>query len=416
MNPYEQKILRSLLDSYENSLLSRGENKVAVHISFPFTKTPMPKNYEASSPAYDEIHEVLLNLERQHLIRIDWKDGREGHIVKKAVLCDENVDAVYRYVHRTPKSEYEIRMLRMFGSLREECRTPVASALLNYLQERVREGKSIREYAELSDTERAEQLLRAVAAVEENRESCFIREFSLKHFHDSKVFESLLGPVGKAMHRFEPRFSGMDIYAILAEYGIYHTPNFVYMKGEGTFSPGGEDDRQICLNWMRQGIGLSGEDIGQLDLVDGSGISKVITVENLTTYFSWYEPDSIIIYLGGYHNSARRSLLRMLYERIPEAEWYHFGDIDADGYLILEDLKKKTGIPFRPYHMGVEELKAYGGFAKPLTDSDRKRLKRMIEESESGEAGGMEAYRSVFEYMLEHGVKLEQECIRRETE
>lgn len=32
---YEEKILQALLDSYERSSLSRGENTVAVHISFP---------------------------------------------------------------------------------------------------------------------------------------------------------------------------------------------------------------------------------------------------------------------------------------------------------------------------------------------------------------------------------------------
>lgn len=39
---YEERILQTLLDSYERSRLSRGENEVAVHIAFPITPKTMP--------------------------------------------------------------------------------------------------------------------------------------------------------------------------------------------------------------------------------------------------------------------------------------------------------------------------------------------------------------------------------------
>ena len=38
MHPVENKILNYLLDKYENSKLSRGENQRAIHIAFPFNK------------------------------------------------------------------------------------------------------------------------------------------------------------------------------------------------------------------------------------------------------------------------------------------------------------------------------------------------------------------------------------------
>ena len=53
---YEEKILQALLDSYERSSLSRGENTVAVHISFPITKKTMPIYFDENSLAYEEIH------------------------------------------------------------------------------------------------------------------------------------------------------------------------------------------------------------------------------------------------------------------------------------------------------------------------------------------------------------------------
>ena len=43
MHPVENKILNDLLDKYENSKLSRGENQRAIHIAFPFNKKTMLK-------------------------------------------------------------------------------------------------------------------------------------------------------------------------------------------------------------------------------------------------------------------------------------------------------------------------------------------------------------------------------------
>lgn len=128
----------------------------------------------------------------------------------------------------------------------------------------------------------------------------------------------------------------------------------------------------------------------------------MITIENLTTFFRWQEPESLIIYLGGYHNSVRRTLLKKLYQELPNISYYHFGDIDAGGFGILKDLRKKTGIPFKTFCMDVETLKHYEKYGKVLTESDRIRLKELEKEEELQE---------VVSYMLLHDVKLEQECI-----
>ena len=114
-----------------------------------------------------------------------------------------------------------------------------------------------------------------------------------------------------------------------------------------------------------------------------------------------------MIYLGGYHNKVRRQLLREIYESVPEAEYLHFGDIDVGGFEIYEDLCRKTGIPFRLYHMGTAELEKYRRFGKKLTDSDKKRLKALREQAEQDGAD----YTAALKYMEEHEMKLEQECI-----
>ena len=128
-----------------------------------------------------------------------------------------------------------------------------------------------------------------------------------------------------------------------------------------------------------------------------------MTIENLTTYFRWQEEGCLCIYLGGYHNGLRRLLLQEIYAHCPVEEYCHFGDIDAGGFEIYRDLCNKTGIPFRMYRMDLKTLKAYENYGRPLTENDRKRLQGMC---------GWEEVREVALYMLEHNVKLEQECVK----
>ena len=56
------------------------------------------------------------------------------------------------------------------------------------------------------------------------------------------------------------------------------------------------------------------------------------------------------------------------------------------------------------YQMNLEVLKKYECFGKKLTQNDRKRLENMIECAD-------DTVIDLIKYMLEHDVKLEQECV-----
>ncbi len=412
MAQYDVKILSGLLDSYENSLLSQGENKVNIHIAFRFTKKTMPEYFNESSLAYDEIHAVVKELERKDFFSVVWKKEKAGHIIQKVILKEEHIDQVYSYLKRTPKADYVNLHLHFLAAWEQEQKEDViASKFAAYLKERIEKGKSVKEFIDLSDLEKTKNILAMLSLVENNKESCYIREFSIWHFADSKAFESQLGVLGKIIRRFKTDFADMDIYQILAEYNIYHTPDYVYIKGEGELSFQKGRKTVVDLACLEQGIGISGADVKNI-IVSGRGkVKKVITVENLTTFFRWQEENSLIIYLGGYHNSVRRELLSKVYQELPEAEYLHFGDIDIGGFEIYRDLCEKTGIPFQTYHMGIWELKQYEGYTKKLTENDKKRLQVLMGKEWFGQKG----IAQVLEYMEEKDMKLEQEVIRKNS-
>ncbi|MDE5931969.1 MAG: DUF2220 domain-containing protein, partial [Lachnospiraceae bacterium] len=356
MGQYDKKIMNRLLDSYESSTLFTGKNRVAVHIAFPFTKSTIPVYFDESSLAYEEIHASMRRLEQQGLIAVEWKKGKEGHIISKVVLCVEELESAYAYVSRIPKADMIGQNRSLLSEMRNRYNTPICQSLIEYLDDRLKNAQSVKEWIDLSNLSETELLLTGIAQIEQNDRICYIREFSIEHFHDSKVFEAMGGKIAKVMRTFKEEYKEKELYEILAEYGIYHTPNYVYFKGDVSIGIGNSVYRigELC-----QGIGISGEDIERIDFQDTARIRKVITIENLTTFFRWEESESLMIYLGGYHNSVRRMLLKKISHALPDADYYHFGDIDVGGFLIYEDLCQKTGIPFKRYKMDLDNLIQY---------------------------------------------------------
>lgn len=402
---YEERILQTLLDSYERSRLSRGENEVAVHIAFPITPKTMPIYFDENSLAYEEIHGTAGHLEEMGYTCSVWKGGKKNHILQKIVLCDEKVDEIYRHLGRVPEKQMQQAQLAVLQELKTECSTPVARNFICWLMKRLEQGKTVKEYLNLDDTEGSRRLIRAIHKIETNQKEIYIREFSVQCFGDSKELEKKSGLIGKIFRRFSDDMEDMDNDVILAEYGIYRTPNYVYVKGSGRLRIGTPEAYDIDLRSLRQGIGLSGEDLDGLEWKVDVSVKRIITIENLTTFFRWEEPDSVLIYLGGYHNAVRRKFLQKLYQVFPEAEYFHFGDIDVGGFEIYEDLCRRTGIPFTTYKMGISELEQYEQYTRELTENDRKRMDSLLNN---------EAYENVWpilRYMKEHGKKLEQERI-----
>ena len=401
MVQYDKQVINKLLDTYENSLLSIGKNKRNVKIELRFTRTILPEYFDESSFVYENIHIQMRNLEEEGLVRIVWKDQKVDYVIQKVQLNMERLTQAYAFVRRTPKYNLEEANQAL---LEEYCNdetgeNPITGKFARYLLERLNNHQSVKEYINLSKIEETRRLFVALSNVEKNRKPCYIREFSIEHFKDSKYFEQIKNQVAKIFRRFHSEYASMETAEILAEYGIYHTPNYVYLKGDIMIVIDGEP---IKLRTLNQGLGISGEDLWKVTFSDLSRIKQVITIENLTTFFRWQEPESLIIYLGGYHNGIRRTLLKKIYQELPRISYYHFGDIDAGGFSILKDLRNKTGISFKMYRMDIETLKYYEKYGKELTESDRIRLKEMEKDEELQE---------VVSYMLLHNVKLEQECV-----
>lgn len=93
----------------------------------------------------------------------------------------------------------------------------------------------------------------------------------------------------------------------------------------------------------------------------------------------------------------------MVHASKPDAIYLHYGDLDPYGFLILENLKQKTGIPFATSGMDLATLQAcfQAGHYRPLTAEDRNVLQSPM----------LCDYREIFAFMQAHNCKAEQESL-----
>ena len=405
MRRYGEKILHALLDKYENSLLYRGENKRNQTIGFAVKKSTLPEYFDETSQDYAVIHAQLWELEDKGFLLLHWKDGKEGHILERCTLQAEQVSGAYEFLSRYPKREKEERLIRICRDFAGK--HPLLDRFLLELQRRLEQGESAGQLADLDAPQELEACCCLMLQILNNQEDMFLREFSIRYCNDSKTAEKEAGRAAGLIAQFSENqeLEGLTGEEILEEYHIFKNPSWVMIKGRGVFRIGREGMR-LRLEQLADGIGLSSRDLGEIFWEERNAPKQVVTIENLTSFHRWQEADTLAVYLGGYHNRAKRDFLKKLYRVYPQAEYTHFGDLDCGGFRIWKDLRVKTGIPFETRYMDLDTYMQYERYGKKLTDHDRKELGKMMQDL------FFEGQWELFGRMLERGVKVEQECVK----
>lgn len=253
----------------------------------------------------------------------------------------------------------------------------------------------------------AKDILSLLVFILQNKNEILERELSISVLANSKTWESkyktkvlrILKKSGYFDSLIENCVDEKEVNkVILEEYGIFANPSYVYFKGNGTIVFENGNVTKIYSDIPLAISSTSIRKIVSFEITD----SKIMTVENLTSFNRINEDDTFYIFLSGYHNSAKQNFLKRIYNQNVEKEYFHFGDIDPDGFYILENLRSKTLINFEPYKMGIAELKIYSAFTKTLEENDISKAKALIDNG---------CHKEIMEYMLQHNQKLEQEII-----
>lgn len=384
---YEEQILSWLIDSYEKKDPENSNTRkasISINAKYPEYKEPL-------SDTHNDIETAI-----QHLLSwgyVQCRKNQQGYFTKIELL-ESTLPKIYRFLHRVPKTELWETQKNLLGKYIAQPDT-VAGKFCIAMLDRIDQRKDI-EYGLAKDTKLLEDVLWALVNIERLTEETYIRNFSEMVFRDSKRLQNILNPITRILLDYGDGVGQKE--TVLAQYNLISNPGYVYIKGDWQIQCQG---RCISTEMLRGGIAISSDALDEIERITVSG-GIIISVENLTTYHDTKESQGAIIYLGGFMNTVRMNLLKKLYACEPNADYFHKGDLDPYGFLILEDLKDKTGIPFKPLDMDLDTLRHChrAGHFRPLDDADRKAIS----------SPSLVEYQPVLQYMVQHNCKIEQEC------
>ena len=398
----QKQILQKLLSKYESSKTYKGVNSVSQ--SFTIRPSDVYKEYEKDSADINEVADFENQcklLKSENFIQLDWKYDRITKII--VISTDENWNKIRTILGVKDKNLRLKEEICFYSKFYDDTMTPqIVKDFCKNQIERLESGKD----AEFI-REDAKDIIDLLTFILQNKNEILERELSISVLSNSKTWEEKYKKKVLRILRKSNYFNSViencsdekeQNTIILEECNIFANPSYVYFKGNGIINFEDGNNLNVFLGFPIALSSASIANITSFEIFD----SKIMTVENLTSFNRINESDVFYVFLSGYHNSAKQQLLRKIFNYNQHKEYYHFGDIDPDGFYILENLRAKTRIDFKPYKMGIEELEKYSEFTKSLEENDITKAKTLIEKG---------CHTEVMNYMLNHNQKLEQEII-----
>lgn len=394
---YSKDIISRLLDIYErrSGYAKRAEDLRSIQFE-------VSKEYPVYKDRYDneKYRDINTAIEKNVSAGLIIAEKDQTGRYSKIKLNIARVDECYALLKRTSIPDQCKKVLSVLEKANNaECL--LIGRIVSDFCEQIKAYKKL-PYDLGYDARRVGEVLQVLETVTKLTSETYIRNFSTALFKDSKRFQREYRSTIESI-LFDYTDDVVEKDDILGYYNLYENPTFVLIKGNARICFA---ESAIELSEMPGGIALSNGSLAGIHKISVKA-DKVITVENLTTYHDCDESDAVYIYLGGYHNTSKQKLLELIYENNDDKEYYHEGDLDVYGFLILENLISKTQIPFKPLLMDVETIERFyrAGLYKTLTARDRKMIDSKMD-------GQLSAYKDVLEYMLTHDCKIEQESIK----
>ena len=393
----QRKILDALLDRYENSRSYTGENKVNQTFRV-LVRDIWPEYLDDFTDVADieEFSKQVEQLEKEDLIYVRRQKNNE---IISLVANKDYIAEYYRLLNRKEKKTLIDEEVRMYQNYSED--HSALGAFCKKQMDLLTAGKKTQ-----YQKERAEIYLRLLKRIIINDHELYERELSVHVLGDSKAFEnSYRRSVCKILRTYgdyEDIIRGEDEernieLLILEKHKIYPNPGYIYFKGRASVLL---DDGDVFELNKDLPMALSTDYLDRVIKICPKE-NRVLTIENLTSFHRFMQKGFFCIYLAGYH-SVRISKYLNKIDKPEEKEWLHFGDLDPDGYMILRNLRNKSGLDFSPYQMNEEILSLYKKYSRRLEEQDKVKANTLIAEG---------FYPNVLNYMLENDIKLEQEII-----
>lgn len=407
-SPDVSTILNALLDIYERRFPQHTGRRA---IRFQIGEQDLPGYHSQIDPTHRlTANEQLAALAQQGYVQLSWLPGQEDHLLQAVTLVAERASGLFPWLQRQPVAQQRSALRDLL--LGDRFRFPEQdwrSRALERTVAQVRAGKSPAPFV-LADPDFNQDLLTALTALNRIHEETPYRVFSVQVFNDSKAFDRIKRALATLARRHEPDWRGLTQDEVLRELGLVANPTLVLLAGPWCLVD--DQGEVVTLAQFRPAVGIPASMAARARrvTVDTRQVQRVICVENVTTFYELARHEKgglAALCLWGNPSPAINHLLARLVETLPAAiPLQVWTDLDYGGLAIVARLRHKVSPRFVPYRMDSVTLAEHARWAKPLTASDQRRLRRLQKWADLADLQPLVAT------MLQQGLKLEQEAIQ----
>ncbi|MDR0301938.1 MAG: DUF2220 domain-containing protein, partial [Treponema sp.] len=359
--------------------------------------------------------EAAESLQQKGIIKLSWEKRGRGERLK--TLSCENFEKLFEEAGRPyPKTEAE-KIRAMLGekvqSLKGSLAMPARDvdqaektiAFLEFLS--LRFGpREIGQGIVLSVVEEFIRLLEFCSDTA-RREQLTTRALSILLYRDSKRLENLLTLCGPLLLRAQKISAVPDLAFLERSYPETMIAGKIIIQYK---------NQPPMVNSGGHILGLpleSAQEIESIQLVSDKKEKTVLTIENKETFYALGSPQKhgsdlsrydCFLYIGGYSNRAAAALVKTL--SASGFSFYHAGDLDPDGVLILQHIQDIAQKPVIPVRMDAATFDQYRPWARTLTKPMLRQIEKIREETKTiSELAGL------LRRIEETGLGVEQEIV-----
>jgi hypothetical protein len=295
----------------------------------------------------DDFHRSMKEAEKIGGIALEWGKREESHILQRVRLVD--LEKSCRVLGRLPAKEdadTSVQQVRKFFNKNDTW----INELINEMHRAWCRRKSAFSL-DVNQIDDAVTAIRVVSAIKNGlHDGLDMRTFSRRAVGDSKAIESVLGPI-VAICRQEFDLHEIGHEQVLQALGLRKFPQPVLVSGDLKLAHTNQS-----LSSITPYIGLPPADDYPVQLA--SHPAYVLTIENLTSFNRYVREISdggLVIYTGGYPSHAVGAFIAKMSKSVEyDVPWFHWGDIDADGILILDKISLLSNRPVTPHLMSPD--------------------------------------------------------------
>lgn len=425
MTSWEQKIIDEFIKHYFDSISESydidSDDTRTLRLKTSTIFSNFDKAHHEEKESYIEAAELL---EKKGIAKLNWEKHGKGERLK-TLSCD-NLEGLFKEAGR-PFPQTEAKEICEFAKdisndIIEKYSTNNASQstqidnVLDFL-EYINYNFTPRYIAQGINKKIINDLVILLEYIckYNQKERLTTRALSILLYNDSKYLENLISVCKPLIAKANELYMAPDLSFLERSY-----PETLIAGNIGiTFI--NEPQRLINYNQYIFGLPLETiECIKKISVLESLDEKRVLTVENKETFYSLAsvkkrhlsETESSFdcyIYTGGYPNSAVVTLIKHLV--INGFTFYHAGDLDPDGILILQNIQeitqsfgaKENVIPFK---MDTDTFKKYKPYGRKLEKTVLNQLKKIKEETKT-----LPGIAELIQHIERTGLGVEQEII-----